>query len=63
MDKQTAIAIARALRLLNEKPRFGPRDRRAGFDSYSVASDLEHVLATAGYKPLELIAQTNVPGH
>lgn len=48
MDKATARALARALHLLNDKPRFGPRNRRLPFDSYSVASEIEAALAAAG---------------
>lgn len=49
MTHQEAVLLAKALHLLNEKPRFGPRDRRAGYDSYSVAADLTELLRRKGY--------------
>lgn len=51
MTHQQAAIIARALRLLNEKPRFGPRDRRLNFDSYSVAAELSEMLRKSGRDP------------
>lgn len=51
MTHSDAQVLACALRLLNDKPRFGPRDRRLAFDSYSVASQLTAMLQRAGYNP------------
>lgn len=42
--------------LLNEKPRFGPRDRRLRFDSYSLASDIEALFHAQSIDPLKVIA-------
>jgi hypothetical protein len=51
MTHQEAVTLAKALRLLDDQPRFGPRDRRLQFDSYSVAADIEATLRAAGYDP------------
>ena len=40
--------MLKVIMLLNEHPRFGPKDRRLRFDSYSLASALEDVLKTHG---------------
>ena len=53
MTHSDAQVLASALRLLNDKPRFGPRDRRLAFDSYSVASQLTALLKRSGYDPLD----------
>jgi hypothetical protein len=45
--------LAKALRLLNDKPRFGPRDTRLDFDSYSVAAEIEQTLKRQGYDPAD----------
>jgi hypothetical protein len=51
MTHAQAATIARALRLLNDKPRFRPRDQRLNFDSYSVAAELTELLQRAGRNP------------
>lgn len=51
-----AELLARVLMLLNEKPRFGPRDRRLRFDSYSLASDIEALFHAQSIDPLKVIA-------
>jgi hypothetical protein len=48
-----ASLLAQALRLLNEKPRFRPRDTRLSFNSYSVAAEIEEILKRQGYDPAD----------
>lgn len=43
--------IAAVVMLLNEKPRFGPSNRRLKFDSYSLAADLTAAIRAHGYNP------------
>jgi len=43
--------IAAVVLLLNEKPRFGPRNRRLHFDSYSLAANLSAAITKHGFKP------------
>jgi hypothetical protein len=40
--------MLKVIMLLNERPRFGPKDRRLRFDSYSLCSELEDVLKAHG---------------
>jgi len=49
MTRAQAETLAKALRLMNDHPRFAPRDRRLPFDSYSVAEELEELLRRNGY--------------
>ena len=43
--------LAQAVMLFNEKPRFGPRNRRLHFDSYSLAADLSTAIKKHGFNP------------
>ena len=45
--------LAQAVMLLNDKPRFGPRNRRLHFDSYSVAADLSKAILRHGFNPTD----------
>ena len=49
MNIAIARLLVRALILLNDRPRFGPRNRRFAFDSYSVASEIEGTLKQHGW--------------
>lgn len=49
MAHNDAVLLAKVLRLLNDHPRFGPRDRRLPFDSYSVAAEVTQRLDRGGY--------------
>jgi hypothetical protein len=51
MTRSQAETLAKALRLLDDQPRFGPRDRKLPFDSYSVAGELTEILKRNGYSP------------
>ena len=60
MNTNVAKVLVSALILLNDKPRFGPRNRRLNIDSYSVAADIAIVLKLHGidwqdpaYQPAE----------
>ena len=55
LTRRDAELIAKALLIINEKPRFGPNDRRLGFDSYSLAGGLTDMLHRAGYDERELM--------
>lgn len=45
--------LAQAVMLLNDKPRFGPRNRRLHFDSYSVAAALSNAIKRHGFNPTD----------
>lgn len=49
MDLTTARILTAALILLNDHPRFGPRNRRYSVDSYSVAEDIRVLLNSKGW--------------
>jgi hypothetical protein len=51
MTFSQAQILAQAVYLLNQTPRFSPRDRRMHFDSYSTAADLTSMLRASGYEP------------
>lgn len=50
--------VARAIMLLNDKPRFGPCNRRLHFDSYSVAADLSEAVRRHGFEPTDPVLFT-----
>lgn len=62
LDPADAALMAKALALLNDKPRFGPRDRRLPFDSYSLAAEISSRLIAAGYKFDDLISDVRNRG-
>lgn len=49
MNIDTARLLVAALILLNDHPRFGPRNRHLAIDSYSVAADIDAALKSAGW--------------
>ena len=49
LDHAVANTIVQAIILLNDHPRFGPKNRRMHFDSYQVAADLSAHLKAAGW--------------
>ena len=49
MTLADARALVKVLLLLNDKPRFGFRNRRMRFDSYSAASEIEALLERHGF--------------
>ena len=55
LNPSDAELLAKALCLLNDKPRFGPRDRRLPFDSYSLAADITVRLKQAHLDPQTMI--------
>lgn len=56
-----ATVLVQVLHLLNRKPRFGVGDRRAAFDSYSTASQVERMLERHGWDWKDPAIQP--PGH
>lgn len=46
-----AERLAQAVMLFNDKPRFGPRNRRLHFDSYQLAEYFSTVLRQYGFHP------------
>lgn len=49
MTRNQISTLAKALKLMNDHPRFGTRNRRFEFDSYSVAEEIETILKKEGY--------------
>jgi hypothetical protein len=49
MDLTTARILTAALILLNDQPRFAPRNRRLSIDSYSVAEGIQVLLNSKGW--------------
>jgi hypothetical protein len=62
MTYEDARSIVKVLLLLNDKERFGFRDRRMRFDSYDAAAELEAVLARHGFKPTDADIQPREVG-
>lgn len=58
VDRDTAALLQRVIILLNDKPRFGPRNRRYRFDSYSVAAEVTRLVTQAGYQSNDPTLQT-----
>lgn len=49
MSREEADLLVRCLILFNQQPRFGPKDTRLHFDSYSLASEISALLKRHGW--------------